>query len=75
MYHFESSTFPQGSYASPSDISGEGEDMTFCPRCPNKILTSLTESMGGGEQKDRERGSEEKETAGPGNADVVFGGS
>jgi len=74
MYYFASTTtFSKGDYASPEDISTAGEEMTFCPKCPIK---GIDNSMGGGDQKDRDRGSEERNpTPGPGNADVVFGGS
>lgn len=77
-YWFRSESFSVGSYASPYQIDQEGEEITYCPKCPDGRLYPITREM---DNLVKIKGSpvaegrtEARETASRGDADVVHEG-
>lgn len=76
MYYFRSDTYAIGSYASPLLIGIEGEEILFCPACPDKNLQRVTDVLnddkpGTGNPKGRYDDEGDRERATQGRADVV----
>lgn len=76
MYYFQSATKAIGSYTSPKEISTLGQEILFCPQCPDKDLQRVTDVLnddkpGTGNPRGRYDDEGDREHASQGKANVV----